>query len=248
VTAVIAQGSGPLVVLIPSFGRDSEDFGAVATGLAHAGMRVLRPQPRGVAGDTRGLRGLRSLTYADWAGDLLAAVAAGGGGPAILVGHAAGSRYARTAAAIAPEAVRGVVLAAAARPGPPQPEQAADLALCVAAEAAPSERRAALRRSFFAPGNDVDAWLTGWHPATARAQRASAPVDGWELAGGVPVLDLIGSVDPWRPAASHSAVAAALGSRVRVSVVDGASHALLPERPDAVVTAVVQWARATPPF
>jgi pimeloyl-ACP methyl ester carboxylesterase len=208
-------------------------------------MRVLRPQPRGVTGDTGGLKG---LTYADWAGDLLTAVAAGGGGPAILVGHAAGSRYARTAAAIAPAAVRGVVLAAAAGPGPPRPEQAADLALCVAAETSLTERRAALRRSFFAPGNDVEAWLTGWHPATARAQRASAPVDGWEQAGGVPVLDLIGSVDPWRPAVSRSAVAAALGSRVCVSVVDGASHALLPECPDAVVTEIVRWARATPSF
>ncbi|MEU4236908.1 alpha/beta hydrolase [Actinoplanes sp. NPDC026619] len=242
-TAVVAQGRGPLMVLAPSFGRDSEDFGAVAAGLAAAGMRVLRPQPRGVGGTGE----LTGLTYADWAGDLLAAVAAERGGPAILLGHAAGSRYVRAAAAIAPAAVRGVVLAAAARPGPPAPEQAADLARCVAAETTPAECRAALRRSFFAPGNDVDAWLTGWHPATARAQRASAPSDGWERAGGVPVLDLIGAQDPWRPPATREAVAAALGPRVSVAVVDGASHALLPERPDAVVTAVARWAATLSP-
>jgi pimeloyl-ACP methyl ester carboxylesterase len=234
----------PLIVLVPSFGRDSEDFGAVASGLCAAGMRVLCPRPRGVDGaDVR----LTGLTYADWAGDLLAVIVAESAGPAIVVGHAAGSRYARTAAAVAPGLVRGVVLAAAARPGPPTPHLAADLALCVAAPTSRQERRAALRRSFFAPGNDVDAWLTGWHPATARSQRMSAPVDGWEQAGGVPMLDLIGAQDPWRPPASRGAVAAELGTRVTVTVIEGAAHALLPERPEAVVTAIVRWARAIPP-
>src|SRR6266545_5508496 len=44
---VIAEGSGSLVVLLPSRGRDSEDFDEVAAGIAKAGYRVLRPQPRG---------------------------------------------------------------------------------------------------------------------------------------------------------------------------------------------------------
>ena len=50
---VIAEGSGPLVVLIPSRGRDLEDFDAIAAGISEAGFRVLRPQPRG-AGQSRG--------------------------------------------------------------------------------------------------------------------------------------------------------------------------------------------------
>jgi hypothetical protein len=40
---LIAEGSGPLVVLLPSRGRDSEDFDEVAAGIAGAGFRVLRP-------------------------------------------------------------------------------------------------------------------------------------------------------------------------------------------------------------
>src|SRR5690348_12180268 len=44
----IAEGKGPLIVLLPSRGRDSEDYDEVAAGLAKEGFRVLRPQPRGM--------------------------------------------------------------------------------------------------------------------------------------------------------------------------------------------------------
>ena len=44
---VIAEGSGPLVILLPSRGRASGDFDEVAAGIAKAGFRVVRPQPRG---------------------------------------------------------------------------------------------------------------------------------------------------------------------------------------------------------
>jgi len=43
---VIAEGAGPLVVLLPSRGRDSEDYDDVAWEIAKAGIEFLRPQPR----------------------------------------------------------------------------------------------------------------------------------------------------------------------------------------------------------
>jgi dienelactone hydrolase len=45
---VIAEGSGPLVVILPSRGRGVEDYDEVARAIATAGYRVLRPQPRGI--------------------------------------------------------------------------------------------------------------------------------------------------------------------------------------------------------
>jgi hypothetical protein len=48
---LIAEGAGPLVVLLPSRGRGSLDFDTIAAGIAQAGFRVLRPQPRGVGGE-----------------------------------------------------------------------------------------------------------------------------------------------------------------------------------------------------
>ena len=43
---VIIEGAGPLLVMLPSSSRDSEDFDDVAAMFAAAGLRVLRPQPR----------------------------------------------------------------------------------------------------------------------------------------------------------------------------------------------------------
>jgi hypothetical protein len=37
---VIVEGAGPLIVLLPSRGRDCEDYDEVAQGLAQAGFRV----------------------------------------------------------------------------------------------------------------------------------------------------------------------------------------------------------------
>src|SRR3954470_12969390 len=63
---VIAEGSGPPVVLLPGRGRDSLDFDDLAADIAKAGFRVLRPQPRG-AGDSHGP--LQNLTLHDFARD-----------------------------------------------------------------------------------------------------------------------------------------------------------------------------------
>src|SRR5437660_8408745 len=68
---VIAEGSGPLLVLLPSRGRDSEDYDDVAAGLAKAGFRVLRPQPRGTM---RSTGPLQNITLHDLAGDVAAVI------------------------------------------------------------------------------------------------------------------------------------------------------------------------------
>src|SRR5215510_14050258 len=84
---VIVEGAGPLILLLPSRGRDSEDYDEVAHGLAQSGFRVLRPQPRGIGKSTGPLQG---LTLHDFARDV-AAVISHYGGPAVIVGHAYGN-------------------------------------------------------------------------------------------------------------------------------------------------------------
>src|ERR1700761_7333574 len=90
---VAAEGRGPLIVMLPSRGRGAEDFDDVANELGKAGFRVLRPQPRGAA---LSLGPMQNLTLHDLARDVAAVIRnAGGGGPAIIVGHAFGSLVAR---------------------------------------------------------------------------------------------------------------------------------------------------------
>src|SRR5882672_8362620 len=113
---VIAEGRGPLVLLLPSRGRDSEDYGEVAAGIAKAGYRVLRPQPRGTCRSTGPMKG---LTLHDFARDVAAVIAHAGGGPAVVAGHAFGNWVARMTAADHRQLVRGVaILAAAAKSYP----------------------------------------------------------------------------------------------------------------------------------
>ena len=236
---VIVEGTGPLIVLLPSRGRDSEDYDEVAQGLAQAGFRVLRPQPRGIGKSTGPLR---NLTLHDYARDV-AGVIRHYGGPAVIVGHAYGNWVARMTAVDHPALVRGLVIAAAAaKKYPPE------LSIAVTKSGDPSlpeeERLKYLRGTFFATGNDPTIWLDGWHPQASESQRLAGLAtkqEEWWGAGTVPLLDLQADNDPFHPIEKMNELKDELGERVTVAVIRNASHALLPEQPKAVVEAIVAW-------
>src|SRR5262245_22372140 len=108
---VIVEGRGPAILLIPSLARDSEDYDAVAEGLAAAGFSVLRPQPRGIAASTGPMTG---ISLHDFANDIAEVITTLGDGRAVIVGHAYGNWVARMTAVDHPNLVRGIVIAAAA--------------------------------------------------------------------------------------------------------------------------------------
>ena len=237
----IVEGEGPLVVLLPSRGRNSEDYDEVAAGIAAAGFRVLRPQPRGIAHSTGPMTG---ITLHDFARDI-AAVIGHYAADAVVVGHAYGNWVARMIAIDFPERVRGVVIAAAAsKQYPPElsvaVRKSGDLSL-------PREERLKhLQGAFFAPGHDPSVWLEGWHEAASVAQGIAAAAtkqSEWWTAGSVPLLDLQADNDPFHPIAKINELKDELGARVTVKVIRDASHALIPEQPAAVVAAIVGWVR-----
>jgi pimeloyl-ACP methyl ester carboxylesterase len=248
---VIAEGSGPVVILLPSRGRDSEDFDAVAAGIAKAGFRVLRPQPRG-AGRSEGP--MKDLTLHDFARDTAAVIEQSGGGPAVIVGHAFGNWVARMTAVDNPKLVHGVVIvAAAAKAYPAGFPGAKDLSDAVRKAGDPAlpdaERLTYLRTAFFAPGNDAGIWLKGWHPELDEAQSAAGRAtkqSEWWPGGAAPLLDLQGALDPFKPRAMMNEMREEFGDRVTITVIPNASHALIPEQPAAVVDAIVKWIATLP--
>jgi pimeloyl-ACP methyl ester carboxylesterase len=248
---VIAEGNGPAVVLLPSRGRDSEDFDALAAGIAAAGFRVLRPQPRGVG---RSEGPLKNLTLHDFARDTAAVIEHAGGGPAVIVGHAFGNWIARMTAADDPKLVRAVVIvAAAAKAYPAGFAGAKELSEAVRKAGDPklpdAERLSYLRTAFFAPGNDAGVWLNGWHPELDEAQSAAGRAtrqSEWWPGGTVPLLDLQGALDPFKPRAMMNEMRDEFGDRVTIAVIPNASHALIPEQPAAVVDAIVNWIGTLP--
>lgn len=238
-------GPIPAVVLLPSSLRDARDLGPLASCLAAAGYRVLRPQPRGMGASSDPPAG---MTLHDLAADVVQAIAAFGGGRAIVAGHAFGHFVARVADLDHADLVRGVVvLAGAARSFPPGLTQALETA---ADAGQPRDvRLAALRHAFFAPGHDPSPWLDGWHPQLREAYRqaGSTPDKGvWWPVSHAPILDLQGACDPWRPESTRGELHAVLGNKVTVRVIADASHALPDEQPVAAAAAIVAWARTLP--
>ncbi|WP_203193862.1 alpha/beta fold hydrolase [Xanthobacter dioxanivorans] len=243
---VIDEGRGPLMVLLPSSARDSEDYDAVAEGLAKAGFRVLRPQPRGAGASTGPTEG---ITLHDLANDVAFTIENARDGRAIVVGHAFGNWVARMTAVDHPSLVRGVVIVAAAAKNYPK-ELLVSLRDAGNVTLPDAQRVAALKVAFFAPGNDASVWLAGWHPKMAAYQRpiiAAPKEEEWWSGGSAPLLDLQALQDPFRPRSTANDIKAEFGDRVTIATVDNASHALIPEQPAAVVAAIAGWARTLKP-
>ncbi|MGE0766099.1 MAG: alpha/beta fold hydrolase [Hyphomicrobiaceae bacterium] len=239
------EGVGPAIVLLPSLARDSDDFAGLSGDLARLGFQVIRPVPRGI-GQSRGPE--VDVTLRDLAADVAATIRAVSDGPAIVLGHAFGNWIARNVAVYFPETARAIVLAAAAaRVQPERVRRAVETASDLTKPAA--ERLAALQSGFFAPGHDARSWLEGWHPAARAIQRAAtaaSPRDTWWHAGSAPVLDLIAELDPFRPCSTWDENRSEMGDRVTVRVIANASHALIPEQPAAIASAIAEWAAGLP--
>jgi pimeloyl-ACP methyl ester carboxylesterase len=242
---LIVEGSGAPIVLLPSRGRDSADYDEVAAGIARAGFRVLRPQPRGILRSTGPMQG---ITLHDLARDVAVVIEHEHAGPAVIVGHAFGHFVAKMTAVDHPQLVRGVVLAAAAAKSYP-----AELSALVGKAGDPAvpeaERLRIMQKLFFAPGHDPSVWLRGWFPEANESQRAASQAtkqSEWWAAGAVPLLDLQAEHDPFKPREKTNELKEEFGDRVTIVVIPDASHALIPEQPAAVTDAIVAWVRALP--
>jgi len=215
----------------------------VADRFVAAGYRVLRPQPRGIGGSTGPMSG---ITLHDLADDQAAVIRTVAREPVVMVGHAFGNWVARSTGVDHPEWVRGVVIVAAAAKQYPKGlsehvDRSAELSLPDA------ERLKSIQYAFFAPGNDARVWLGGWYPDVSESQRlagkATRQADWWS-GGSKPLLDLQAGLDLFKPPATRNEIRDEFGDRVSVVVIEGAGHALVPEKPQDVVNAIAAWERS----
>ena len=240
---VFKDGSGPAIVVLPSYGRDgAEDFDRFSKAMAEAGFLVLRPQPRGIGASTSLLDGVSALDQAD---DISAVIDALADGQAVVLGHAYGHLIARIVATRCPSRVRGVVLAAS-QAKHPQPLLAVAPFLAANSMLPEEERLSVLQGAFFASGHDARSWLDGWYPKTLAMQRASLRhvnvADYW-AGGKAPLLELIPESDPFRPYATWRELRKEFPDRVTTAIISDASHALFPEQPDQAAEVVIRWCK-----
>ncbi len=246
---VYAQGRGDLLVMLPSLGRGAVDLEAIATPLAAAGFRVLRPEPRGNGASVGPLEG---KTLHDWAADIAAVVESQNAGPAFIVGHAHGNWIARTLASDRPDLVRALLLLAgsagkvpADHSGVPiSDEIRAVIERCGDTSLSDAVRLQSLQQVFFAPGNDARAWLDGWNTRLLTLQTQAqkrTPVDDFFAGGRAPILNLQAEHDVIAPQRFARVLSDVLGERVTNVTIRNAAHALLPEQPQAVVAALLDY-------
>jgi len=232
------QGEGPLIVMLPSLGRDVEDFESVSTLLAEAGYRVACPSPRGI-GASAGC--MDNLTLHDFGRDIVSVIEAEGGKPAFVAGHAFGNWTARTVAVDRPDLVRAVIILAS---GPRVVAQGpgAGLPHCMDKSLDAAVRLQWIKKVFFAEASDASVWLEGWHPDVANVQRAAkaaTPIDRWWGAGHARILDVRALEDAFAPLDAGWQLSQDLGAqRVTTVEIANAGHALLPEQPIAVAEAI----------
>ena len=235
----------PLAVFLHGAGLDHSVWALHSRWFAHNGWSVLAPDLPG-----RGRSGGRPLAsieeMADWLARLIEAA---GPGPAKLIGHSLGSLIALETAARHPDKIAslGLIGAAAAMPVSPtllSAAQAGDHAAIDMVSIWGHGFSAGLGGSL-APG----LWMLGTcerlieraRPGVLFADLAAcnAYKGGLEAAAriSVPVTLVLGERDLMTPLKAGQALGAALAD-ARVTVLAGAGHMLMAERPDEVLNAL----------
>ena len=239
---VHAQGEGPRVVMLPALGRGAADFDDLASRLARAGYLAIRPEPRGIGSSSSVLDGSSLQDFADD----VAAVIDYHGGPATIVGHDFGGQVAQMVARTAPGLVSSLVLIATPGPVQPKPEPATALRRIFIPELSDEEHLEAIALALFAEGNDPVAWVGGWHPTLAFAEAEAerhVPIEELWASLRTGVLVIQPADDQIVVPENVELMTRELGDLVTVVTIPRAGHALLPEQPEAVATAVLSWLR-----
>ncbi|WBL82225.1 alpha/beta hydrolase [Bradyrhizobium xenonodulans] len=241
------DGNGPVILMIASLGRGASDFDDLSNRLVASGFTAVRPQPRGIGKSTGPTNG---VTLHDLAADVAAVIESLGAKPVIAIGHAFGQRVGRTLASDRPDLVRAMIMVAAGGKAPLKPGAQEALAGSFRLDQPIEKRMQDVKFAFFAPGNDANVWREGWYPDVSKVQMSAlraTPVEGWWNAGSTtPLLVIQGLQDAVAPPANGHMMKDEMGDRVELVDIDGAGHAMLPEQPEAIASAIVNFSRKLP--
>jgi pimeloyl-ACP methyl ester carboxylesterase len=230
--------------LIPSLGRPASDFNELAAELVRDGHNVYFIDPRNFyleSGQTT-----KNITLFDLADDVETIRRDAGLDSIILVGHAFGNRVARAYATSYPETTGAVITIAAGGVQTISDDIRVALTRSFWGFLPDSWRQTYIRKAFFADDNEIPAhWLKGWHIRVSQIQieaTQNTDTDLWWSGGQAPILVIQGREDTIAPPEkTGDLLRAQYPQRVSAVTLTPAGHALLPEQPAAIRTAISQF-------
>ncbi len=243
-------GKGQTIIMLPSLGRPASDFNELAQTLIQNGYRVILVEPRGMK-DQTGTQN-ESVTLFNLADDVaeIAAEETAADEKIVIAGHAFGNRVARAFAQSYQDKTKAVMLFAAGGKVPLHPRTRAALVRTFYFFLPNFIRLREMRHAFFAGDNPIpDYWIGGWNIPTSQVQRAAVdntPPPLWWQGGEAPMLVLQPMQDAIAPYGNAQALKKEFAARVEVVKIENAGHALLPEQPDHIARAVVDFLARLP--
>lgn len=224
------------VVLVPSLGRPATDFNQLAESLSKAGFapHLMEPVPQWDG----------KPTLHDLADEVVGRLNALGVDRFHLIGHAFGNRLSRCITADYNNRVESLTLLAAGGLVEPKKHIWTALAQCFNVELSPEEHLQYVKTAFFAPGNDASVWVDGWFPQVMQYQRAAVvrtPRDDWWPANVDKVMVVQGLDDAIAPVENGRRYKSESAPHAQLVEIKNAGHALLPEQPNAIAEAVLQF-------
>lgn len=224
------------VVLIPSLGRPASDFDALCHSLREAGFNPVAIDPRPTFPG--------KPTLHDLAADTIAQIDAMGIEKFHLIGHAFGNRLSRCITADFNERVQSLTLLAAGGLVEPEEHIWEALAACFDESLSDDEHMRNVKTGFFAEGNDPSVWRDGWYSEVMKYQRPAVirtPREDWWSASVDRVLVVQALQDAIAPVGNGHRYVAESAPHARLVEIDGAGHAMLPEQPEAIAAAVIEF-------
>lgn len=224
------------VVLIPSLGRPASDFDALSQLLRDARFHVIPIDPRPTFSG--------NPTLHDLAADTVSQIDALGIGKFHLIGHAFGNRLSRCITADFNHRVLSLTLLAAGGLVEPEERFLHALMNCFDMSLSDEEHLLNVQTAFFAEGNDASVWRDGWMPEVMMYQAGAVgrtPREEWWNASVDRVLVVQALQDAIAPVGNGRRYVAESARHAALVEIDGAGHAMLPEQPDAIAHAVIQF-------
>lgn len=237
---VFTRGSGTTVIMHPSLGRPAQDFEALGNSVVEEGFRVVLVNPRGIGDSTGPMDG---VVLQDLANDVWKIADALNIQQTFILGQNFGNRVSRTVSSLQPDRVIGLILMAAGGEIEPSEQVWEEFRRVFDPSLSPERHLQAVANSFFAPGNDASVWTDGWFSQTATQQTEAAKRTDFKPlynGGTAPMLVIQGLNDKIAPPEN----AWNLVNRrpdARLVALPNMGHAMLPERPQQLADAVVNF-------